>query len=377
MVLSFFSGGKPGTGGVSELIARKKYDKAIELLRAEFKGGSRDPRLRLQLADVMVMAGKGRDAVPILLGLADEFALDGFAAKAISVLKKVQKIDPKRSEVEVKLAKLIKQKVGESATASRPAASFGMEEEEIGMDMPSISSAGGSAPVSADPGPAVEPAAPSGDDLKPAGLAEFQQQAEELQHIEIIPDEEPPAAPAESDAGGIDSLGDELLGVIEDVLRSSPPPSVRAAHAAPAQAQAAESPLFSSFSQDELVAVIKGLRLLSFEPGDIVITEGEPGSSLFVLTSGDVKAFIRDPQGHSKQVREMNEGAFFGEISILSGKPRTATITAKTPCDLLELDRATLDSISATHPHVREVLQQFYDQRMKNEQEQKIRAGKS
>jgi len=38
------------------------------LLRAEFKQGSRDPRIRLQLADVMILAGKGKDAVPILLG---------------------------------------------------------------------------------------------------------------------------------------------------------------------------------------------------------------------------------------------------------------------------------------------------------------------
>src|SRR6266540_499645 len=107
MVLSFFSGGAGGS--VSELIARKKYDKAIELLRAEFKQGSRDARVRLQLADVLIMAGKGKEAVPILLGLADEFALEGYAAKAISVLKKVQKIDPTRRDVEGKLAKLIKE----------------------------------------------------------------------------------------------------------------------------------------------------------------------------------------------------------------------------------------------------------------------------
>jgi cAMP-dependent protein kinase regulator len=121
--------------------------------------------------------------------------------------------------------------------------------------------------------------------------------------------------------------------------------------------------------------VIHGLELLSFEPGDILISEGEPGDSLFVLTSGVVKAFVRTPAGKNVQVREMPEGAFFGEISVLSGKPRTATITAKTRCELLELDRATLDSISATHPHVREVLQQFYEERLRNEQEQRIRQG--
>jgi len=109
MAPSWLSGSK-GSTSVDDLIARKKYAQAVELLRGEFKAGRRDPRVRLQLADVLVLAGRGREAVPILMGLADEFARDGFAAKAISVLKKVQKIEPRRPDVDRQLAALIKQK---------------------------------------------------------------------------------------------------------------------------------------------------------------------------------------------------------------------------------------------------------------------------
>jgi CRP-like cAMP-binding protein len=59
----------------------------------------------------------------------------------------------------------------------------------------------------------------------------------------------------------------------------------------------------------------------------------------------------------------MEEGGFFGEISLLTGKPRSATITAAAPCELLELDRKALDEISQKHPRVREVVQEFHDQR--------------
>ena len=363
MVLSFFSGGKDAGGNVADLIARKKYDKAIELLRAEFRQGGRDPRVRLQLADVLAMAGKGKEAVPILLGLADEFALEGFAAKAISVLKKVQKIDPARRDVEVKLAKLIKEKTRDLPTsASLRASASAARGPEFGMEEIGMEAAASAAPAAA---------ARASEELQPPGLLEFQQSAQEL-----VITEEPEAGPPVP----IESLGDDLLGVIEDVLKQSPPPAVRAVRAGMPQAEAApsvESPLFTSFSQEELVAVIEGLRLLSFESGDIVITEGEAGDSLFVLTTGVVKAFVRNPAGKSIQVREMSEGAFFGEISILSGKPRTATITAKTACELLELDKSTLDSICQTHPHVREVLKQFYEERLRNEQEKKIRSGKA
>jgi hypothetical protein len=126
----------------------------------------------------------------------------------------------------------------------------------------------------------------------------------------------------------------------------------------------ADSPLFSSLAEDELVAVIKGLRLLSYQPGDIILTQGDPGSSMFVITEGALKAFVRSPDtGKQVLVRTMAEGEFFGEISILSGKPRTATVTAALACELLELDRGDLDHICSTHPRVREVLEDFYIQR--------------
>jgi CRP-like cAMP-binding protein len=59
----------------------------------------------------------------------------------------------------------------------------------------------------------------------------------------------------------------------------------------------------------------------------------------------------------------MGEGTFFGEISVLSGKPRTATVTAASDCELLELDRASLDEITKTHPNVRRVLEEHYIER--------------
>ena len=119
------------------------------------------------------------------------------------------------------------------------------------------------------------------------------------------------------------------------------------------------NPLFEDFSEEELLAFIHGLRLLSFEPGDVIITEGEAGQGVFILSSGEVKVFVRSPDRRNVMLGTLGEGSFFGEISTLSGRPRTATITAAAPCEILELDRAALDAISATHPRVRTVLETF------------------
>jgi len=109
--------------------------------------------------------------------------------------------------------------------------------------------------------------------------------------------------------------------------------------------------------------VMRGLELVTFEAGDVVVAEGAPGNSMFILTSGRVKAYVKTPKGKSMKVQEFEEGDFFGEIAVLTGKPRTATLTAAVDCECLELNRETLDEITKTHPGVREVLKKFQKER--------------
>jgi CRP-like cAMP-binding protein len=169
---------------------------------------------------------------------------------------------------------------------------------------------------------------------------------------------EVPPEPAELEQPEVieDDLLLSLQQTLEEPSTAGPPPRT---------APIGASPLFSDFSHEELLAVIRGLQLLSFEAGDIIITQGEPGDSLFVLTTGVAKAFVREPSGHHVFVRRMSEGAFFGEISILTGEPRTATVTAATACELLELQRSQLEEITRTHPRVSDVLRQFYEERVR------------
>jgi hypothetical protein len=136
------------------------------------------------------------------------------------------------------------------------------------------------------------------------------------------------------------------------------------------------NPLFEGFSEEELVALIGGLKLLSFDPGDVVVTEGESGQGVFILSTGEVKVFVRAPDHRSVMVGTLGEGSFFGEISTLSGRPRTATVTAAAACEILELDRAALDAITATHPRVREVLETFSAARSADPDVARARGGR-
>jgi len=314
MVVSWF-----GRSDISELIARKKYSKAAAAIREQLRQGSLDPRLRMQLGDVLIMAGRSAEAVPVLTGVADELASQGEAAKAIALLKKIQRADPGSSHVESRLAKLIKGK-------NKPRAKAVGYAPREGLDAAGYEPAG------------VVFAA---EELEAGAMPSEEERIEAARGASWVPSthqEEPAELP---------------------LIQLPPEPEVEAGEEAPSEV--IETPLFKGFSQEELVAVMQGLKLLTCEPGDIVITEGDVGDSLFILTKGTVKTFVKNPGGAGqRQVRTMSDGAFFGEISILSGKPRTATVTAATPCELLELDRATLDGITRTHPHVHQVLEEFY-----------------
>lgn len=135
----------------------------------------------------------------------------------------------------------------------------------------------------------------------------------------------------------------------------------------------AASSLFASFNREALVEVLASTEVRSYDAGDIIVTEGEPGSSLFLIVSGVVKVFTRTEDGANLPLAELGLGDFFGEVSLLTGKPRTATITAQTDVTAIELDRKDFDAIVENHPEARTTLEEFYKLRAEKTVEAVIR----
>ncbi len=133
------------------------------------------------------------------------------------------------------------------------------------------------------------------------------------------------------------------------------------------------STLFSSFEREALVEIVASTELRSYDEGDIIVTEGEPGSSLFLIVGGSVRVFTRTDDGGNLQLAELGPGDFFGEVSLLSGKPRTATITARTQVTAIEIDRASVDRIAEKHSEIKKVLENFYERRAQDTVEAVIR----
>ena len=94
-------------------------------------------------------------------------------------------------------------------------------------------------------------------------------------------------------------------------------------------------PLFSGFSERELRRVADLSRIVVVPAGAVVTQIGEPGDSFFVIIDGTVA--VRTPVGVGSQ---MHPGDFFGEMSLLDGEPRSASIEAATELRLLIVDRS-------------------------------------
>jgi uncharacterized membrane protein len=87
-----------------------------------------------------------------------------------------------------------------------------------------------------------------------------------------------------------------------------------------------------------------------FSANQLICNYGDPGDSLYIIRSGEVEIFIKDNTGHRVVLETATAGDYFGEISLLDGGPRTASVLATKDVDLLRLDRKDLDQFLHLRP---------------------------
>ena len=99
--------------------------------------------------------------------------------------------------------------------------------------------------------------------------------------------------------------------------------------------------------------------LVVFAPGDLIIREGEAGDKFYMVIRGEAEATQRGPDGAQVVVGRFGPGDYFGEIGLLSDAPRIATVRARTPLEVMALDRETFGRLmansQATEAEVRRV----------------------
>ncbi|BAT55662.1 Cyclic nucleotide-binding domainprotein [Nostoc sp. NIES-3756] len=103
-------------------------------------------------------------------------------------------------------------------------------------------------------------------------------------------------------------------------------------------------PIFKELRDDFIVRLTSVMHELQFPANHTIFRQGEEGRSLYIIVSGRVRVHIGD-----KQLAEVDQGKYFGEMAVFDTQPRSASVTTMEPCEFLELTQEQLyDAIEET-----------------------------
>jgi CRP-like cAMP-binding protein len=122
-------------------------------------------------------------------------------------------------------------------------------------------------------------------------------------------------------------------------------------------------PFLSELTPESFVAVARSLTILRLKDGDVVMHQGDTGDSLFLVASGELRVFVKTPDG-PKDVAHLFENTLFGEMALITGQPRTASVAVVGEADVIQVSKTALVAVIAAVPAVREALDRFSRERL-------------
>jgi small-conductance mechanosensitive channel len=120
--------------------------------------------------------------------------------------------------------------------------------------------------------------------------------------------------------------------------------------------------IFAPLSPEETAMLAHAATSHVFAPGETVIRGGDPGSSMFVVHNGRVSVQVNE-NGRARTVATLSEGAFFGEMALFTGEPRTANVVAIEETEVLEIGHAAMKRVFETNPDLVESLSHIITER--------------
>lgn len=121
--------------------------------------------------------------------------------------------------------------------------------------------------------------------------------------------------------------------------------------------------LFAGLSEGQLEQLVTNTRLQRFTAGETLVREGEPGDSLFIIRGGQVNVYVAHADSGQVLVAQRNSGEYFGEMSLLTGAPRTASVVAAVDTEVIILDKHAFTTVLAADPTMLEALLDALDKR--------------
>lgn len=131
----------------------------------------------------------------------------------------------------------------------------------------------------------------------------------------------------------------------------------------------AELPLFKRFSEENLKKLIEKSQVKTFAPEEIIIQFGQPGRFLGIILEGQAVALVKNKTGKHVPLGVIKKGEFLGEMSLLTGEPTTADVTALEKCEIFLIPQEIFSMFIAVNPSAVQVLAKTITERLLSRQQ--------
>lgn len=113
--------------------------------------------------------------------------------------------------------------------------------------------------------------------------------------------------------------------------------------------------LFNSFREEELLVIAERLKYAPFASGDVITHQGAVAHWLYMLVEGEAEVFLDNASGGGRRkLSTLHAGSYFGEMGLMTGAPRTATVIASRDTECYMLDKAAFEDILKNRPELAE-----------------------
>jgi len=129
--------------------------------------------------------------------------------------------------------------------------------------------------------------------------------------------------------------------------------------------------IFRPLSDDAKAFITEQMQAQSFEAGEVIVEQGAAGDSLFIIVEGAVGVWVKVASGDTIEVDRMGAGTFFGEMALLTGEARTASIKAVTDTYVFKITRDHIAPLIARQPEMSGILSEELTRRTINRESKK------
>lgn len=134
-------------------------------------------------------------------------------------------------------------------------------------------------------------------------------------------------------------------------------------------------PFFAPLQETESEELAEDATMHVFSAGEMIIREGDPGRSVYVILDGRVRVFTRDDDDNELELATLGVGQFFGEMSFISDEPRSSSVAALELSVVVELSYDSMAKVIEQNQTVKQVLEKYHKFRKKDTQEKLAEIG--